>query len=234
MLVGLDCGADHVNYGMLLDSCGGHALPYHYHEDLACDYNANEKGEHSPLVGVALDGHGLYGLWEGNGVAPTDLDACGGHVGPVPAFTEDGQEIYEGAEAVYHYHTQKQAPYTLGCYGPVDDLAACKALYSKCNGLTVEFETDEGTIDYDDDCTCYHDQKGARYNNAEPRGAMQAPAPIGAPEPVGPPNGGAPAPATLVADSPLGMNMITEVTPATRLGTGMLATATALVVAIVY
>lgn len=45
----------------MLDTCGGHAMPYHYHNDLYCDYNHLAPG-HSPLIGFALDGYGIYGL----------------------------------------------------------------------------------------------------------------------------------------------------------------------------
>ena len=48
----------------LLNSCGGHAEPYHYHEDLICHYNEN-TGSHSTAVGVALDGRVIYGRFEG-------------------------------------------------------------------------------------------------------------------------------------------------------------------------
>jgi hypothetical protein len=34
------------------------------------------------------------------------------------------------ASEVYHYHTTTGPPYTFGCFGPVDSLAACKALYT--------------------------------------------------------------------------------------------------------
>ena len=30
-------------------------------------------------------------------------------------------------------HTQSVAPFTIGCYGPVTSLNACKSLYSTCN-----------------------------------------------------------------------------------------------------
>ena len=74
------------------DTCGcraGHANPYHFHVDAACEYSpsalasASTVTAHSPLVGLALDGRGIYGAWESAGTAPT-LDACGGHVGPTP------------------------------------------------------------------------------------------------------------------------------------------------------
>ena len=45
---------------MGLDDCGGHASPYHYHYDLACDYTLSASG-HSALIGLMLDGRGLYG-----------------------------------------------------------------------------------------------------------------------------------------------------------------------------
>jgi hypothetical protein len=49
---------------VLLSACAGHADPYHYHEDLVCHYNAMDTSKHSPLIGVALDGVGLYGRHE--------------------------------------------------------------------------------------------------------------------------------------------------------------------------
>ncbi len=57
----------------LVHTCTGHASPYHYHADLACDYNKTADG-HSALVGVALDGYGIYGLHETTGTKPTNLD----------------------------------------------------------------------------------------------------------------------------------------------------------------
>jgi hypothetical protein len=74
---------------MMGDSCNGHAMPYHFHKDAKCEYSpaadaaSSAVTAHSPLVGLALDGYGIYGAWEGAGAAP-QLDACNGHVGPVP------------------------------------------------------------------------------------------------------------------------------------------------------
>ncbi|KAK3235645.1 hypothetical protein CYMTET_54166 [Cymbomonas tetramitiformis] len=107
-----ECGTSAVKYSMLLDSCGGHAMPYHYHADLSCVYTASDSSSHSPLVGVGLDGRGLYGLWEDSGEYPS-LDACNGHTGPVP---EDSTYGTSGS-TVYHYHTTAKAPFTIGCYG---------------------------------------------------------------------------------------------------------------------
>ncbi len=54
-------------------TCTGHATPYHIHNDPACDYNKTAVG-HSALVGVAMDGYGIYGKYETTGTVPTDLD----------------------------------------------------------------------------------------------------------------------------------------------------------------
>lgn len=162
-----DCGNQYVSYEMLLDECGGHASPYHYHKDLRCNYNRSSIGPHSSLIGFALDGRGIYGLWEQNGQAPTNLDACGGHYGPVPATTINGV-TYPAANNVYHYHTQEKAPFTLGCYGPVSNMAACKNLYSTCGTGFESMCTSKGYITYDTDCACFSEPNVStqRYNDA--------------------------------------------------------------------
>ena len=120
---------------MLLSDCGGHA-GYHNHEGLACEYSAAAAG-HSTMVAVMLDGRAVFGMYETTGVAPADLDACGGHVGPTPTSvitSSDGStSTYGATTATYHYHVQREAPFFLGCYGPVASLAAAMALYpSSC------------------------------------------------------------------------------------------------------
>ena len=75
------------------DGCGGHASPYHFHVDLRCEYSPSSSSAaaavsaHSPLVGIALDGRGVYGVWEGPSSVTSlpSLDACGGRAGP-PRF----------------------------------------------------------------------------------------------------------------------------------------------------
>ncbi len=45
----------------LLDSCGGHAKPFHYHQRMSCLYSASTASGtvgHSTRVGTALDGNG--------------------------------------------------------------------------------------------------------------------------------------------------------------------------------
>lgn len=149
-----ECGGANVKHGMLLDDCGGHANPYHYHFDLACDYNKTALG-HSALIGIALDGRGIYGQYETSGTKPTNLDSCGGHFGPVPAYTI-ANNTYPAAENVYHYHTQEKAPYTVGCFGPVISNSECKNLYSTCNNGFTTFSTKLGCYKgYDTDCPCF-------------------------------------------------------------------------------
>jgi len=124
--------ASKIVHSLMLDTCGGHATPYHYHNDLACDYD-HTVADHSPLIGIALDGYGIYGLYESydadtsTQVKPDDLDTCNGHAKAVPANTTYG---VDGA-SVYHYHTTSWAPYTIGCFGVPEgvDQDSCKELY---------------------------------------------------------------------------------------------------------
>ena len=121
---------------MLLSDCGGHA-GYHNHEGLSCEYSATALG-HSAMVAVMLDGRAVFGQYESTGVKPTDLDACGGHIGPMPATTitnSDGTRTTYSAvsSAAYHYHVQTEAPFFAGCFGPVASIAAAKALYPSCS-----------------------------------------------------------------------------------------------------
>ena len=158
-----DCGSASLSRGMLMDSCGGHAGPYHYHTELKCDdvvnvkistYGSRVTPGHSPLVGIALDGRGVYGKYESTGVVPTNLDVCGGHVGSVPTVSATGITGHTD-EAVYHYHSQDKSPFMVGCFGPVATVDACKSLYaSTCGTGTSTFTTAEGNVTYDTDCPC--------------------------------------------------------------------------------
>jgi hypothetical protein len=155
------CSTD-VNYQMFMDSCGGHALPYHIHTDPVCNYEAADNG-HSTLVGVSLDGYGIYGKFESDNQRPCDLDTCHGHVGLVPVQDEYGvtKEIM-----AYHYHVSDADVYpytwTMGCYGDPDqpvDLEMCKSLYDECDDddlFTVE--TADGTFEVDLYCPCFENE----------------------------------------------------------------------------
>ena len=55
---------------------------YHIHSTVAstgCGFNPI-SGQHSPVLAIMADGIPLYGEFGDNGVVPTDLDDCGGHV----------------------------------------------------------------------------------------------------------------------------------------------------------
>ena len=83
-------------------------MPYHLHLAPGCGEEPQGQG-HSGLLAVLLDGRGLYGAMEIDHKRPDDLDACGGHVGRVPAQTlPNGRIIPE--ETVYHYHASDSAP----------------------------------------------------------------------------------------------------------------------------
>ena len=102
-----ECGTGHTGPGIMSD-CGTHATPIHMHEGAECEYDENDASGHSTLVGVILDGRGIYGRWEGAGLLARDmpfganaLDACNGHSGPVPATTINGV-TYPAMANVYH------------------------------------------------------------------------------------------------------------------------------------
>jgi hypothetical protein len=95
----------------LLDSCNGHpdqSGVYHYHAYSPC-FGDTGTG-HSPLLGYAADGFGIYGLRgeDGSVLTDGDLDACHGHT---HAITWNGATV-----VMYHYHFTYEYPYSLGCY----------------------------------------------------------------------------------------------------------------------
>jgi len=154
-----------INAGMLMDRCGGHASPYHFHKDLACHYRASDDSVHSPAVAVALDGHLIYGKWEGSRKRPI-LDACNGHTGIVPS--SDYHEA--GTEPVYHYHLTPTPPFVLGCFGPADSIKACRAQYPAC--LDDAYATRMNApgsppkaFEVRRWCTCYQHEGSTLYGN---------------------------------------------------------------------
>jgi len=148
-----------VAYEMFMDSCGGHAMPYHIHVDPVCNYEPAASG-HSTIVGVSLDGYGIYGKFETANARPCDLDVCHGHVGEIPAQAEWG---VDKSVTVYHYHVSDADVYpytwTMGCYGSPDDpvdLDMCKSLYDECDDDDLfEVETADGTFQIDLYCPCF-------------------------------------------------------------------------------
>ena len=152
------------------DKCKGHASPYHFHVDMACEYSPNAAASasavsaHSPLVGLALDGRGIYGAWESASTLPT-LDACNGHVGPTPgtASATSGGVLglvsdisgLASSTSVYHYHMSANFPYTIGCFANANTTtAACQALYPTCNSYVATHYANGSTYFYDDWCPC--------------------------------------------------------------------------------
>lgn len=87
------------------DDCGGHVNPhvgYHYHAATGCSRTVDQADGHAGLLGVALDGFGLYALADAGGKLPQDLDACRGHEDPTRG---------------YHYHVAPPAENRfIGCF----------------------------------------------------------------------------------------------------------------------
>ena len=95
----------------VLDLCNGHPErtgQYHYHSAGACQKEAHTLGH--TLTAYAIDGFGLFGLYDGQGqeITNDDLDECHGHTHNID---------WDGAEtSLYHYHLTNAYPYTIGCF----------------------------------------------------------------------------------------------------------------------
>ena len=104
-----DSGRDAVAHEVQ-DSCSGHpqsAGEYHYHGPSACMPNIDKD---NALVGYALDGFGIYSMYDANGKEYTnsELDACHGITSNV---LWDGRMVN-----MYHYVMTREYPYTIGCF----------------------------------------------------------------------------------------------------------------------
>jgi hypothetical protein len=95
------------------DACQGHPEPsgsYHYHTASSCAAaGGDQAGQHSPLIGYALDGFGIYGRQgeDGRVLRNSDLDDCHGHTHSID---------WDGVTTrLYHYHATDEFPYTIGC-----------------------------------------------------------------------------------------------------------------------
>ena len=109
MHVGNDAPAHEIQ-----DRCNGHPQQtgqYHYHNYSDCQVDGRSQGGgHSDLMGYALDGFGIYGLYGEGGAELTtaDLDACHGHT---------HQILWDGDQQnMFHYHFTDDYPYTIGCF----------------------------------------------------------------------------------------------------------------------
>lgn len=92
------------------DRCGGHPQmrgEYHYHGPSPCIPGATAN---NTLIGYALDGFGIYSMYDENGKELTnaDLDECHGRVSRI---VWDGKEV-----SMYHYGLTREYPYTVGCF----------------------------------------------------------------------------------------------------------------------
>lgn len=64
------------------DDAGGHInvhQGYHYHAATGLSTTIEQDDNYAPLIGYAMDGHGIYEMLDGDGNEPTDLDDCRGH-----------------------------------------------------------------------------------------------------------------------------------------------------------
>jgi len=64
------------------DDAGGHInvhQGYHYHAATGLSTSIEQDDNHAPLIGYAMDGHGIYEMLDEDGNEPTDLDDCRGH-----------------------------------------------------------------------------------------------------------------------------------------------------------
>jgi len=102
-----------------LDQCWGHPYNKQYHlhgYSWKCFSNQGNSGP-SPLFGYALDGYGIYGPRgeDGQMITNKQLDQCHGHTASV---MWDGQMTN-----IYHYHLNREYPYSVGCFHGVVDYA---------------------------------------------------------------------------------------------------------------
>lgn len=71
------------------DDAGGHInvhQGYHYHAATGMSYSVAQSDEHAPLIGYALDGHGIYARLDKKGSEPADLDDCRGHYDDIRGY----------------------------------------------------------------------------------------------------------------------------------------------------
>ena len=71
------------------DDAGGHInvhQGYHYHAATGMSYAVAQNDGHAPLIGYAIDGHGIYARLDVNGNESTDLDDCRGHYDDIRGY----------------------------------------------------------------------------------------------------------------------------------------------------
>lgn len=104
-----DAGRDAVAHEVQ-DDCNGHPQhrgEYHYHGPSPC---MKAMTDNNALIGYALDGFGIYSMYEEHGreLTNSDLDECHGRVSRI---------IWDGKPVeMYHYVLTREYPYTVGCF----------------------------------------------------------------------------------------------------------------------
>jgi hypothetical protein len=106
----LDAGGHDAVAHEVQDLCSGHPEmrgQYHYHGPSPC--LPNENGNEI-LIGYALDGFGIFSIYDANGREFTDrdLDECHGRTSEI---IWDGKRV-----TMYHYVLTREYPYTIGCF----------------------------------------------------------------------------------------------------------------------
>jgi YHYH protein len=104
-----DAGRDAVAHEVQ-DDCNGHPQhrgEYHYHGPSPC---MKAMTDNNVLIGYALDGFGIYSMYDENGreLTNADLDECHGRVSRI---LWDGKPV-----EIYHYVLTREYPYTVGCF----------------------------------------------------------------------------------------------------------------------
>jgi len=104
-----DAGRDAVAHEVQ-DRCDGHPQhrgEYHYHGPSPC---MKTMTDNNTLIGYALDGFGIYSMYDENGkeLTDNDLDECHGRVSRI---MWDGKPV-----RMYHYVLTREYPYTVGCF----------------------------------------------------------------------------------------------------------------------
>ena len=171
----------------ILDTCGDHANPRHFHEYLTqCLSSPDATTGHSTRIGTAGDNRGIYGMYESANTFPP-LDVCGAHVGITPD---------SGGVEVVHYHAQIYPPFFVGCYTNADatmTFAQCRALYSGCSDSPVSLTTKHGTDDYQQWCPCWNatsrsNVEGASTTPSYWPASLALPPPLASTPPPSPPS----------------------------------------------
>jgi len=134
----------------IIDTCGDHASPRHFHEYLTDCLTSRTTSGGSSRLGTAADGRGIYGKYGPSDTLPT-LDACGAINAPTPD---------SNGASVVHYHAQAGRPFFLGCYTNADastTLDECRALYTECGDAAeiVTLTTVHGSGQYNKWCPCF-------------------------------------------------------------------------------